>query len=927
MNRTATSAAKKVTRAKPRRRGFPTDAESIELRRKQASRQRAEVKPEDGDGVFVSYAVHSAQWPQPYRVEIRALDDPVNSCTCPDFDLNGLGTCKHIERVLQWIEEHRGAHSGQNQPPAVSPFYEVFVSADGNAPKVSLQRPPQHRQAVERSLAPLFDESGRLHGVLADAVPALRRAVASLSSRSARHVRISFLVGTAYERDAARAEQEAFRTAVEQRIERGKLSLDFLRHALYPYQREGTLHLALRGRAMLADEMGLGKTVQAIAACELLRRERNDVRRVLVVCPASLKAEWAEQIQFFTGSTARVVYGSRRERLRAYREDHFYVLCNYEQIRNDVADINQLLAPDIIALDEAQRIKNWPTKTAKTIKRLESPFRFVLTGTPLENRIEELYSLVEFVDPHLFGSLFRFQREFMEVSPDGEVSYRNLHELHSRVRRVMLRRRKEEVEGALPGRSTKQFMVPMTKEQRLRYGEYEYEVAKLVQIAKRRPLRKEEQDRLQIMLACMRMTCDSPYIMDQECRDCPKLEELEPVLDEVLDDPQAKVIIFSEWVKMLDLVKELAQVKGIAFAEHTGRIPQKQRRIEIRRFKDDPACRLFLSSDSGSTGLNLQAANVVINMDLPWNPAKLEQRIARAWRKHQIRPVRVINFVTENSIEHSMLDKLSYKRQLADGVLDGRFPSGDVFEKRGRKAFLHQVQAVMGGEDAEGVAAPEAAPSAAVDAARALREDLSARHAGAVRRVEKFGEAARLVLAERESDAPGLRETCAALGAQDAEVIGPDTLALFARLQERGLLQMDARLMGLAAPEGEAGGPRTEAEPRYPEEARACLAEVDRKLRMARVLAAEDLYEEAVAPLRTVLSQVLIAVSLFCTGERDGEPDEETLPEHFARTGLPGDALTLHRKLKTEEKLAGGELRTLVDRSLDAVRRVSTMFG
>ena len=120
---------------------------------------------------------------------------------------------------------------------------------------------------------------------------------------------------------------------------------------------------------------------------------------------------------------------------------------------------------------------------------------------------------------------------------------------------------------------------------------------------------------------------------------------------------------------MLELVRELAGKLGLDYAWHTGQVPQRQRRGEIRRFKEDPDCRLFLSTDSGATGLNLQVADVVINLDMPWNPARLEQRIARAWRKHQKRPVQVINLVTEHTIEHRMLALLEQKRSLAEGVV------------------------------------------------------------------------------------------------------------------------------------------------------------------------------------------------------------------------------------------------------------------
>ena len=133
----------------------------------------------------------------------------------------------------------------------------------------------------------------------------------------------------------------------------------------------------------------------------------------------------------------------------------------------------------------------------------------------------------------------------------------------------------------------------------------------------------------------------------------------------------------------------------LGFAWHTGTVPQKRRRAEINAFKSDPLCRVFLSTDSGAAGLNLQNASVVINCDLPWNPAKLEQRIARAWRKHQTRPVTVINLVSENTIEHRMLGTLSNKQALADGVLDRMGDLKEIKLQSGRQAFLAKLQQLV----------------------------------------------------------------------------------------------------------------------------------------------------------------------------------------------------------------------------------------
>ncbi|NJL09184.1 MAG: DEAD/DEAH box helicase, partial [Methylacidiphilales bacterium] len=530
------------------------------------------------------------------------------------------------------------------------------------------------------------------------------------------------------------ARQQRARSRVEARaaflaeVARGDADFDVVKLPLLPYQRDGMLHLAFGERALLADEMGLGKTVQAIAACELLAR-RKGISRVLIVCPASLKAEWEEQIARFTDRPAHSVFGPRAERLAQYRDPVFFTIVNYEQVLGDADDINAVLAPDLVVLDEAQRIKNWQTKTARRVKSLRSPYAFVLTGTPVENKIDELYSIVQYLDPELVGPLFRFNRDFYQLDERGRpADYKNLDELHRRVAPVMLRRRKADVERELPGRTVTNYFVPMVEEQKARYDDYKSQAARLIAIAQRRPLLPKEFDRLQMLLACMRMVCDTPAILDPSCRVSPKLEELERVFGDLFEEPDRKVIVFSEWERMLELVRELAAEMGIETAWHTGSVPQQRRRAEITRFKNDPACRLFLSTDSGSVGLNLQVASAVINVDLPWNPARLEQRIARAWRKNQTRSVTVVNLVCEGSIEHGILHLLGQKQALADGVLDGQGDVGALKMPSGRGAMIERMQAMM-------EAAEKAAPRI-VSPDEAIAEELKRRHGAAALLIE-----------------------------------------------------------------------------------------------------------------------------------------------------------------------------------------------
>src|SRR5262249_58477259 len=182
-------------------------------------------------------------------------------------------------------------------------------------------------------------------------------------------------------------------------------------------------------------------------------------------------------------------------------------------------EINGTLKPDVVVLDEAQRIKNWQTKTARRVKSLRSPYAFVLTGTPLENRIDELYAIVQYLDREVLGPLFRFNRDFYKLDERGRpVDYQNLADLRARLQPLLLRRRKSDVETQLPGRTVKTYFVPMAEEQKLRYEDYHAPARKLIATGRRRPLTQAEFELLQKLLACMRMVCDSPAIIHPACR-------------------------------------------------------------------------------------------------------------------------------------------------------------------------------------------------------------------------------------------------------------------------------------------------------------------------------------------------------------------------------------------------------------------------
>jgi SNF2 family DNA or RNA helicase len=296
----------------------------------------------------------------------------------------------------------------------------------------------------------------------------------------------------------------------------------------------------------------------------------------------------------------------------------------------------------------------------------------VLTGTPLENRLEELHSIVEFVDRFHLGPMFRFLAEHQHVDENGKViGYYNLSKIGKSLEPILVRRTKKEVLKELPERLEKNYFVPMTNEQMKYHEENRETVARIIAKWRRFGFLSETDQRiLMIALQNMRMSCNSTYLLDKKTDYGVKADELISVLEEIFERPDTKVVVFSQWLGTHEILLERLQTAKRNYVLFHGRIPVKKRNDLIKQFKDDPDCRVFLSTDAGGVGLNLQNASAVVNMDLPWNPAVLEQRIGRIHRLGQHRPVRVVNFVAQGTIEHGMLSLLSFKQSLFSGVLD-----------------------------------------------------------------------------------------------------------------------------------------------------------------------------------------------------------------------------------------------------------------
>src|SRR6202795_1850538 len=274
--------------------------------------------------------------------------------------------------------------------------------------------------------------------------------------------------------------------------------------------------------------------------------------------------------------------------------------------------------------------------------------------------------------------------------------YTGLEKIGQTLAPIMIRRRKSEVLRQLPSRTDQNLLVPMTEMQMLYHQENADAVAKIVQRwRKTRFLSDKDQRRLTCALQNMRMSCNSTYLLDHETDHGVKADELAALFDKLFAEPDAKAVVFSQWTRTHDIIIRRLEARGLGYVSFHGGVPSDKRPALVERFRDDPACRVFLSTDAGSTGLNLQHASTLVNMDLPWNPAILEQRIARIHRLGQTRPVRVINFVAKGTIEEGMLSVLAFKRSLSAGLLDGG--SGEISLGGSRlNRFMKDVENVTG---------------------------------------------------------------------------------------------------------------------------------------------------------------------------------------------------------------------------------------
>lgn len=490
--------------------------------------------------------------------------------------------------------------------------------------------------------------------------------------------------------------------------------IDSLKLKPYPFQQLGISFLVGEKRGILGDEMGLGKTPQALGALHELFSE-GKIERALIIVPASLKFQWQDEVEKFTDYNAVVVDGTKKKRQSAYnlfKESENIQICigGYESIRNDI-DIVKDIDVDVIVADEAHRMGNRSTQTYKALSKLKSKYLFCLTGTPMQNRPNEIFALMQWVDKKVLGGVTQFRKKHVVIGEKfgrkwQELGYKNLDDLRQNIAPKLLRRMKSEVAPDLPEMVTSTVRVDMNTAQAKLYKEIQEDLELLQEELKefyelqteedaREGKTSKDEDKILGYMYMMQAVSDHPYLLARgkskmaqkylplvrNCKSSPKLEELVQVLTPLIER-DSKIVIFSKYTSMLEIIYERISRE---FEQHPyvihGGVPAEQRQEQVRDFTNLPMRQIMLLSDAGNYGLNLQTADTLINYELQWNPAVMAQRAGRIHRIGSTnKTVDIVNMITNDTIDETIANALERKTELTTGLIEKTAEEKDIMK-------------------------------------------------------------------------------------------------------------------------------------------------------------------------------------------------------------------------------------------------------
>lgn len=421
---------------------------------------------------------------------------------------------------------------------------------------------------------------------------------------------------------------------------------------------------------ILADDMGLGKTLQTIACLLAMKQERGQLKS-LIICPASLVYNWKRELETFAPELhVKMMVGSaeQREALLADQQDGDVWVTSYDMAKRDIS-LYRNLSFDVEVIDEAQNIKNHGTQAAKAVKRIQAPVKFALTGTPIENRLSELWSIFDYLMPGLLGTHERFRKEY-EMPIMREQDQEKMEQLKKMILPFILRRVKGDVLKELPDKMEQVVYSEMETEQKKLYQAH---VNRMLEALEKQSEEEVRIGKLQILaeLTRLRQICCAPGLVYEDYADeaC-KVETCMELISQAVEGNH-KVLLFSQFTSIFPILEERLKRKKIPYYILTGQTPKEQRMQMTEAFNKNDVPVFLISLKAGGTGLNLTAASIVIHFDPWWNHAAQNQATDRAHRIGQEKQVIVFKLIVKDTIEEKIVRMQDEKQKLASRILEG----------------------------------------------------------------------------------------------------------------------------------------------------------------------------------------------------------------------------------------------------------------
>ena len=444
-----------------------------------------------------------------------------------------------------------------------------------------------------------------------------------------------------------------------------------LQKILRPYQEEGVKWLRMLEKGgyggILGDDMGLGKTLQTLAWLSLERcKPEASGHPALVVCPSSLVENWAEEAErFLPGIRVCPIMGSKRKELWEKASEVDLLILSYGMLRRDLKQAETVFWSALI-LDEAQHIKNPGTQNALAAKKLNADTRLVLTGTPMENQVRDLWSLMDFLMPGYLGSQSSFKKRFGSlIGSGGPGAATAMNVLRKKLKPFLLRRLKQDVAKDLPPRLERRVFCDLSPQQQVLYDEVKAAVQSEAERGKSKLAVLQGLMKLRQICGHPSLVTGKPVITDESG----KLLSFLELLDEVIDGGH-RVLVFSQFTSMLAILKKVLEERDIAYAYLDGSTQHRQSLVhEFNANEDLPV--FLISLKAGGSGLNLTGADVVIHFDPWWNPAVEDQATDRAHRIGQKKTVYALKLITRNTVEAKVARMQDQKRELIEAALEG----------------------------------------------------------------------------------------------------------------------------------------------------------------------------------------------------------------------------------------------------------------